>query len=90
MMRKFVIAAVILFVLAAVVVFALFNLDKLVKRNKDYILAQAEQALGRKVAVEDIGVTLWGGIGVRLKNLTLADDRAFSTQDFLHAADLQV
>ncbi|MGH7426273.1 MAG: AsmA family protein [Candidatus Methylomirabilales bacterium] len=89
-MRKLTIAAVILLVLAAVVVFALFNLDKLVKRNKDYILAQAEQALGRKVAVEDIGVTLWGGIGVRLKNLTLADDRAFSTQDFLHAADLQV
>jgi uncharacterized protein involved in outer membrane biogenesis len=89
-MRKFVIAAVIFLVLAAVVAFALLNLDTLVKRNKDYILAQAEQALGRKVAVEDIGVTLWGGIGVRLKNFTLADDRAFSTQDFLRAADLQV
>ncbi|MCI0484676.1 MAG: AsmA family protein [candidate division NC10 bacterium] len=89
-MRKLTIAAIILIVLAAVVAFALLNLDRLVKRNKDYILAQVEQALGRKVTVEDIGVTLWGGIGVRLKNLTLADDRAFSTQDFLRAADLQV
>jgi hypothetical protein len=90
MTRKLMIAAVILVTLGALVAFALLNLDKLVKRNKDYILAQAEQALGRKVAVEDIGVTLWGGIGVRLENLTLADDRAFSTEDFLRAADLQV
>jgi len=89
-MRKLTIAAVILLILAAGVAFALLNLDKLVKRNKDYILAQAEQALGRKVGVEDIGVTLWGGIGVRLKNLTVADDGAFSTQEFLRAADLQV
>ena len=60
-MRKLAIAAVILLILSALVAFALLNLERLVNRNKDYILAQAEQALGRKVAVEDIGVTVWGG-----------------------------
>ena len=89
-MRKLAIAAVILLILSALVAFALLNLERLVNRNKDYILAQAEQALGRKVAVEDIGVTVWGGIGVRLKNFALADDRAFSPRDFVRAADLQV
>ena len=89
-MRKLTIAAVILLILGALVAFALLNLDRLVNRNKDYILARAEEALGRKVAVEDIGVTVWGGIGVRLKNFALADDRAFSQKDSLRAADLQV
>ncbi|MFQ5960248.1 MAG: AsmA family protein [Candidatus Methylomirabilales bacterium] len=89
-MRKAAIAAVILLLLGALVAFALLNLGRLVNRNKDHIIAQAEQAIGRKVAVEDIGVTVWGGIGVRLKNFALADDRTFSSQDFLRAADLQV
>ncbi len=90
MRRKLTIAAVILLILGALVAFAVLNLGRLVKSNKDYILAQAEQALGRKVAVEDIGVTVWGGIGIRLKNFALADDRAFSKKDALRAADLQV
>ncbi|MDZ4339646.1 MAG: AsmA family protein, partial [candidate division NC10 bacterium] len=89
-MRKLIVAAVVLLVLGGLTVFALMNLDRLVNRNKDYILAQAEQALGRKITVQDIGVTLWGGVGVRLKDVTLSDDRAFSTQDFLRTADLQV
>jgi len=90
MRKKLTIAAVILLILGALVAFAVLNLGRLVKSNKDYILAQAEQALGRKVAVEDIGVTVWGGIGIRLKNFALADDRAFSKKDALRAADLQV
>ncbi|MFQ5931323.1 MAG: AsmA family protein, partial [Nitrospiraceae bacterium] len=89
-MRKLAIAAVILLILSALVAFALLNLGRLVNRNKDYILAQAEEALGRKVAVEDIGVTVWGGIGVRLKDFALADDRAFSSRHFVRAADLQI
>jgi uncharacterized protein involved in outer membrane biogenesis len=89
-MRKFAIAGVILLILSVLIAFAVYNLGRLVNRNKDYILAQAEQALGRTVTVEDIGVTVWGGIGVRLKNIALADDRTFSSQHFLRAADLQV
>ncbi|MFQ5899656.1 MAG: AsmA-like C-terminal region-containing protein [Candidatus Methylomirabilia bacterium] len=88
--RKLTIATVILLILSGLVVLALLNLGRLVNRNKDYLLAQAEQALGRKVAVGDIGVTLWGGIGVRLKEFALADDRAFSSREFIRAADLQV
>lgn len=89
-MRKLAIAAGIFLILGILVAFALLNLGRLVNRNKDYILARAEEALGRKVAVEDIGVTVWGGLGVRLEKFTLADDRAFSRGNAIQAADLQI
>ncbi|MGE0825877.1 MAG: AsmA-like C-terminal region-containing protein [Candidatus Binatia bacterium] len=89
-MRKIVIIIVILILFGGVVSLAVVNLSGLINRNKEYLLAQAEQTLGREVTVGEIGVTLWGGIGVRLRNFTLADDPAFSQEDFLRAADLQV
>ncbi len=89
-MRKWIIAGAILLVLVVLPALALVNLNALINRNKDYLLAQAEEALGRDVEVGDIGVTLWGGIGVRLKNFSLADDPSFSKEPFVRAADLQV
>jgi hypothetical protein len=59
-MRKWIIIGGVLFALCAIVVLALLNLNSLINRNKDYFLSQAEQALGRKVSVGDVGVTLWG------------------------------
>ncbi len=89
-MRKLMIAGVILLILSGTLALALLNLNRLVAHNKDYLLAQVEQALGRKVTVEEVGLTLWGGIGMRLQNFALADDQAFSSGDFARAADLQV
>lgn len=89
-MRKWIIAGAILLVLFVLPALALVNLNALINRNKDYLLAQAEEALGRDVEIDDIGVTLWGGIGVRLKNFSLADDPSFSKEPFVRAADLQV
>ncbi len=89
-MRKWMIVGGVLVVLSGLVALALWNLNGLVARNKDYLLAQVEQALGRKVAVGEIGLSLWGGIGVRVRGFALADDPAFSRDDFLRAEDLQV
>ncbi|MBI1993011.1 MAG: hypothetical protein HYS67_01060 [Deltaproteobacteria bacterium] len=89
-MRKWIIGGAILLVLFVLPALALVNLNALINRNKDYLLARAEEALGRHVEVGDIGVTLWGGIGVRLKNFSLADDPSFSKEPFVRAADLQV
>lgn len=79
-----------LLVIAAVIIVALVNLNGIVNRNKEYILSKAEQSIGRAVSVDEIGVTLRGGVGIRLKNLKLADDPAFSENSFIEAADLQV
>ncbi|HEX9273633.1 MAG TPA: hypothetical protein VGA01_15630 [Candidatus Binatia bacterium] len=61
-MRKWIIISAVLFAFCAIFVLALLNLNSLINRNKDYFLSQAEQALGRKVSVGDVGVTLWGGV----------------------------
>ncbi len=89
-MRKWVIAGVVLLSLGALGALALMNLNSLINRNRDYLLNQAQQALGRKVSVEEIEVTLWKGIGLRLKNFALSDDPHFHSGDFIRAGDLQV
>ena len=89
-MRKWVIAGSILLILCAIVVVALLNLNSLIKRNQEYLLSQAEQALGRKVAVGDVSVTLWNGIGIKLEKFSMSDDPSFSSGDFVRAKDLQV
>src|SRR5918996_1376339 len=89
-MRKLLIVGIILLVFGGLIALALLNLSRLVNSNKDLLLAQAQQVLGRQVAVEEIGITLWGGIGVRLRNFTLADDPAFSSEALIRAADFQL
>jgi uncharacterized protein involved in outer membrane biogenesis len=89
-MRKWIIAGVILIVLAGVAVAALLNLNSLIERNRDFLIAQAEQALGRKVSVGEVQATLWGGIGVRLTDFAMSDDPVYSADAFVRARDLQV
>jgi uncharacterized protein involved in outer membrane biogenesis len=89
-MRKWIIVGALSFVFCAIVVLALLNLNSIINRNKDYFLRQAEQWLGRKVSVGDVGVTLWGGVGLTLSNFTMSDDPSFSSSHFVHAEDLQI
>lgn len=89
-MRKWIIAGVVLLVLIVITVVALVNLNGFILRNKDYLIARVEESLGRDVEVGDIGVSLWGGIGARLKEFSIADDPSFSRDVFVRAADLQV
>ena len=90
-MRKLlIIAGAIIAVMIVVTVLALANLNSLINRNKDYLLARAQESMGRTMTVGEIGLTLWGGIGVRLKQFALSDDPVFSSEPFVRAADLQV
>ena len=87
-MRKRILGGVVL-ALGGALVLTVLNINFLVRRNKDYLIGQAEQALGRKITVDEIGVTLWP-VGARLVNFALADDPAFSAGEFLRAKDLRV
>jgi uncharacterized protein involved in outer membrane biogenesis len=87
-MRKRILGGVVL-ALSGILVLTALNLNFLVRRNKDYLIGQAEQALGRKITVDEIDVTLWP-VGARLVNFALADDPAFSADAFLRAKDLRV
>ena len=90
-MRKWIIGVTVLIVLFVVVVVALvLNVNSLIARNKDYLISQAEQALGREISVGEVEATLVSGIGVRLSQFVMADDPAFSSEEFIRARDLQV
>jgi uncharacterized protein involved in outer membrane biogenesis len=75
--------------LAGVLGLALLSVGFLAQRNKNYLIERAEQAFGRKISMDRIEVTLWP-LGARLKNFAIADDPAFSAEDFLHAKDFQL
>jgi uncharacterized protein involved in outer membrane biogenesis len=89
-MRKWYVAGALLLVLCAAVAVALLNLNGLIKRNRDFLLAQAEQALGRKITAGDVELTILHGIGLEVKDFALADDPAFSSGEFIRAKGLQV
>src|SRR5919106_4726135 len=90
-MRKWIIAGVVvLLILIVVAGVGLVSLNGLIARNKEYILTQVKEAVGRDVTVGDIGVSLWGGVGARLKQFSVADDPAFAEEAFVRAEDLQV
>ena len=89
-MRTLLIVGAVLLIAVGLLAFALINLNNLIASNKDRILHQVEQTLGREVEIQEIGVTVWGGIGARLTQFRIADDPAFSADAFVRADDLQV
>jgi uncharacterized protein involved in outer membrane biogenesis len=89
-MRKWIVGGAIVIATVAVAAAVLLNLNSLIARNKDYLIAQAEQIMGRKIKVGDVEATLWNGLGVRLSNFAMADDPAYGTEDFIRARDLQI
>ena len=89
-MRKwvFIVSGVVLIIVIAAVV-AVLNINSYIQRNREYLIQQAEKAVGREIEVQDIEVNLWNGIGVRFENFRLADDPAFSSDPFVQAKSLQ-
>jgi uncharacterized protein involved in outer membrane biogenesis len=79
------------FVLAIVIaaVIAVLNINSYIQRNREYLIQQAEKAVGRQIEVQNIEVNFWNGIGVRFENFKLADDPAFSSDPFVQAKSLQ-
>lgn len=87
-MRKQIIVAVAA-ALAGIVGLTLLNLNFLVRSKKDFLIGRTEQALGRKISMDQIEVTFWP-FGARLVNFAVAEDPAFPADAFLRAKDLQV
>src|SRR5262245_65469085 len=80
----------VLVVVVAVLGFALANLNRWLERNRDWLAAQASQALGREVRFQEVGVSLRGGVAARLEALRIADDPAWSKDPFLEARAVRV
>lgn len=68
---------------------AVYNVDAWVNANRDEIAKRAARELGREVSFGEVGVSLRGGLGIRVADLVIAADPAFSRDPFLRAAALE-
>jgi len=74
-MRKWlVVLAVVAVLLIGGAVVVISNLNACLGHNREWIAEQAEAAVGRTVAFEDVGVSLSAGLGVGIEGLRVADD----------------
>lgn len=87
-MKKFLIILGIVLAVLIIVVLALpFVID--VNRFKPTLESDLTNALGRKVEIGNIGLSIFSG-GVTVDNVVIADDPAFSRSPFLQAKQLTV
>ncbi len=90
-MRRWLLAlAAVALVLGLGLGLAARNLDAYLSANRDAIGRRAADALGRDVEFAAVGVSLRGGLAVRVADLRVGDDPAFSADPFLAADALEV
>ncbi len=85
MRRWGLIVLVSLAVVGGLIGFALFNIDRYLNENRDWIASRVESATGRRVSLGEIGLSLWGGFGAAVADLAIADDPAYSDEPFVRA-----
>src|SRR5262249_39767434 len=86
-MRRLKVVMIALVVMSILLVAGLvLSLNHIIANNRDRVVQSATTTLGRKVAVDTVTVSLWGGIGLRVANLNIADDPHFSDAPFARAA----
>ncbi|MDE3049694.1 MAG: AsmA family protein [Nitrospirota bacterium] len=81
-----------LVVLVLLLVAAILSLPFLIDLNKyqDQYKPLIEEALNRKIILNDIRLTIWPRIGVRVAGFTVQDDPAFGTGPFASLTSLDV
>ncbi|NOT97024.1 MAG: AsmA family protein, partial [Nitrospira sp.] len=79
-------------VLVIVVAAAIFSLPFLVDLNKyqDQYKPLLEEALNRKVQLQDIRLTIWPRIGARVAGFAVLDDPAFGATPFASLTSLEI
>jgi len=86
---KIVIGLLIVVVLVVGVILALpFLID--LNKYQDQYKPLIEDALNRKVQLQDIRLTIWPGFGVRVAGFTVLDDPAFGSSPFASLTSLDV
>ena len=86
MLRRLAIAAAVLAALAVVATgLVVLNLNRIIEANRERIVAGMSEGFARPVTVDRISTGFNGGIAMEMDGLRIADDPAFSTEDFLAA-----
>ncbi|MCW5785699.1 MAG: AsmA family protein, partial [Nitrospirales bacterium] len=89
MRRKIMVGLALIIVLVFVAILFLPVLLDL-NRYRDRYLPVLEQALHRPVEIQDVRLTLFPQLGVRMQGMTIGDDPAFSPQAFVTIPSVEV
>ena len=79
---------VLLVVLVGVVLLLPFIVD--LNKYQDQYRPLIEEALNRKVTLEDIRLTIWPRLGARVAGFTIVEDPAFGTGPFASLSSVDV
>ncbi len=83
-----IIAAVIVFVLVAALAAVPFLVDKQSLKTK--LVTEAEGVLHRRMSVQDVEITVFTGLGVRLNRAVIFDDLRFANAPFVALSSITV
>jgi uncharacterized protein involved in outer membrane biogenesis len=90
-MRKWIIVVgIAILVVAGGVALVVANITSYLNDNRDWVAGQVESALGRSVSFGEVGVSLLGGLGIRVADLRIGDDPAFSKGPFVSVAAIDL
>ena len=82
-----ILSGLVAFVVAGLLVLPLF-IDE--ARVRNLIVARLESNLQRKVSVQAAEITIFTGIGVRLRNVLISEDPRFGSGGFMQVESLKV
>ncbi|HUV31162.1 MAG TPA: AsmA family protein [Acidobacteriota bacterium] len=78
---------IVLLVILIIVGFELFFPKE---RARQLAIERGSEALGREVSVQDIDISLWGGLGVKLVDVAVASPEDITTDNLLEADNVDV
>lgn len=90
-MRKWILGfAIACLVVVGALALLAANLNSYLQENREWVAEQAQSVLGRPLSFGEVGISLMGGVGVRVADLRIGDDPAFSKEDFVQADAVDV
>lgn len=82
--------SVLVLILSILFGIAVMNVNSLIAQNKDWIASQLEQVLARSVHFDRVGLSLTGGLGIRVLGFSVDEDPAYGEGAFLEIAEIVV
>jgi uncharacterized protein involved in outer membrane biogenesis len=77
--------AAALFLALLIVVIVAFKLFFPVDKAKELAVAQGSQLLGRPLKVRDVDISIWGGLGIKLNEVTIGSPKGMEVGNLLEA-----
>ena len=68
----------------------LYLLNSLTATDREFMRGEVERLFGRGASIDDVGISLWGGIGFSAKEFRIADHPRFAANPLVQARELKL